>query len=387
MSQSPNLGGSRFHNYALYSITAAAAIGYGFILTLFGEFEKEFNISESRLGLIAAIGFLSGFLAQIGLARYADRGYSSLMIKLGMLISVFAAFGMIFSDSFWQFFIGRFALGLGAALITPAVRRIVISKSAENVGANLGFLASVELGGFTLGPVFSAVLADVFNIRAPFIALTIIYGIFFVISTLVKVSSDAAPTTSSKRVLRDLIKIPGVQAGVWMIVALFATIGAFEASWALYLEDKGAPTWLIGVGISLFGLPLIFLAPFGGRIAQRRGPIRVMTYSVLAAAACTVSYGFLPWVALLLIVSFIHGTFDAITYPATQVAVAMSSPKESIAAGQGLLSAVGLFVAGTMAGIGGAFYEWGGPKLLYASTTAIMLVVVVLARWSQARQV
>lgn len=376
---------SKYFYYSLYSITGASATGYGFILTLFAELKEEFGFSETEVGLIGAIGFLSGFFAQITFARYADRGHSAVMIRIGMALSGGAAFWMIFSDEFWEFFAARFFLGMAAALITPGIRRIMISRSVENMGNNLGTLASVELAGFAMGPVLSAFLAEWFGIDAPFIALASIYGAFFIFVNVIKLESQAA-TSTSKRVVRELLKIPRIQAGVLMTVALFATIGAFEVSWALYLDDLGSPTWLIGVGISLFGLPLIFLAPFGGRLAQRIGPIRAMTYSVIGAAVCTLSYGFIPLIALLLVVSVIHGAFDAVTYPAAQVAVAMASPQENIAAGQGLLSAVGLLTAGVIAAIGGVVYEWGGEKVLYSGTAVLMLVVVVLSRYFDSRQ-
>lgn len=384
---SENLGSekSKFSYYILYSITGAAAIGYGFVITLFAELKENFGFSDTELGLIAAIGFISGFLSQIGLARYADRGYSALMVKTGMAISVGASLWMSFADKFWQFFAARFFLGMAAALIAPAIRRIVIFRSSEKVGANLGFLASIELAGFTMGPVLSAFLADRFGLRVPFITLASIYCLFFVMANFVELKSEAAVAQSSKRALRQLMKIPGIQSGVLMTIALFATIGAFEVSWPLYLDEVGAQTWQIGVGISLFGLPLVFLAPFGGRLAQRLGSIRVMTYSVMGAAVCTLIYGFTPWLWVLLSISLIHGVFDAITYPSTQVGVAIASPPEHTAAGQGLLSAVGLLVAGTIAGIGGVLYDWKGAKLLYIVTVVIMVIAVSLARLVDSR--
>ena len=68
----------------------------------------------------------------------------------------------------------------------------------------------------------------------------------------------------------------------------------FEAIWALLLKDHGAETWPIGVTLSLFTVPMIFLAPIGGRVAQRRGPLHVVTVSLAVATVCTFAYGVLP---------------------------------------------------------------------------------------------
>ena len=84
-------------------------------------------------------------------------------------------------------------------------------------------------------------------------------------------------------------------------IAFYITIGMFEAVWALLLTDLGARKILISITLSLFTVPMIFLAPTGGRYAQRFGPLRVAGFSVLVAALCTLSYGFLPlWPVLVL---------------------------------------------------------------------------------------
>jgi DHA1 family multidrug resistance protein-like MFS transporter len=153
----------------------------------------------------------------------------------------------------------------------------------------------------------------------------------------------------------------------------------FEALWSLLLEDMGAETWLVGLTLSLFTVPMVILAPIGGRVAQRRGPMRIVTWSILAAAACTFSYGFLPLWALLG-VSALHAVADSFTLPGNQVAVAVSTRPEQIAAGQGLLGAVGLAVAGLTALVGGAVYDSAGREAVFAGTAAVMLVFLALAR-------
>src|SRR5690606_22443770 len=121
------------------------------------------------------------------------------------------------------------------------------------------------------------------------------------------------------------------------------------------------------------------LAPLGGRTAQRRGPMRVVTISILVATACTLSYGFLPlWVVIF--VSAVHAVADSFTMPGNQVAVALTTPPEQLAAGQGLLGAVGLAVAGLMALGGGAMYEAAGRDVAFTATAAFMLVFLGLAR-------
>jgi MFS family permease len=163
-------------------------------------------------------------------------------------------------------------------------------------------------------------------------------------------------------------------------VAFYVTVGMFEAVWAVLLHDQGAETWLIGVTLSLFTVPMIFLAPIGGRTAQRRGPLRVVTVSLTVATLCTFSYGVLPGLWLLLAASVVHAVADSFTMPGNQVAIAMSSPPEQMSAAQGLLGATGLATAGLTGLVAGWLYEEAGRLAVSTTTAAVMVVFLAAAR-------
>src|SRR6185312_6731691 len=162
-------------------------------------------------------------------------------------------------------------------------------------------------------------------------------------------------------------------------VAFYVTVGMFEAIWAVLLRDRGAETWLIGLTLSLFTLPMIFFAPIGGRTAQSRGPLRVVAVSLTVATICTFSYGVLPSLWMLLGVSIIHAVADSFTMPGNQVAAALASPPEQASSAQGLLGATGLAAAGLAGLIAGAVYEHAGRLAACGGTAAIMTIFLVIA--------
>jgi MFS family permease len=145
------------------------------------------------------------------------------------------------------------------------------------------------------------------------------------------------------------------------------------------LRDHGAETWLIGLTLSLFTVPMIFLAPIGGRVAQSRGPLRVVSISLSIAAVCTFSYGVLPSLWMLLAVSVVHAVADSFTMPSNQVAAALGSPPEHLSAAQGLLGATGLAAAGLTGLVAGAVYEEAGRLAICAGTAAVMVVFLTTA--------
>ena len=355
------------------------SIGYGSIYTLLAEIRDELGFSESQLGWVVGVGFFAGFVTQIGLARFADRGYSAVMVRTGVILAAIGMLNLIVADQLWQFIVSRAVLGFGSGMVGPAIRRIVISHDPTNIGENLGRQGAFDIGGFVIGPLLAAAGKELFNFRAPFVIMAAMYGAVLLLA--ITLDLDASPAPAQKRVLRGLLEQRSIRAALCASIAFYITIGMYEAVWALLLKDLGASTWLVGLTLSLFTVPMIFLAPFGGRTAQRLGPLRVASGTILIATLCTTSYGFVPlWIALF--ISLAHAVADSFTMPANQVAVAIASPPEHIASGQGLLGAVGVAVAGIVGVASGAAYDSFGRETLFAGTGAAMAVFLVLA-WLQ----
>src|SRR5438874_11496927 len=268
------------------------ALGYGSIYTLLADLRDRFGFTGTQLGLIVAAGFFAGFGAQLFLARYADRGHVAVMVRGGVVLAVLALLASAVATQFWAFVLARLFLGLGSGAVGPAIRRIVITRDPAHVGNNLGRLASFDVTGFVLGPLVAAVAAELFGIRAPFWLLAgVLLG---TLALTLRLDLSAGTVTTEHRAIRGLLTIPAMRATLSVAIAFYVTVGMFEAIWGVLLRDRGAETLLIGVTLSLFTVPMIFLAPIGGRAAQRLGPLRVVTVSLSIAAVCTLSYGVLP---------------------------------------------------------------------------------------------
>ena len=113
----------------LYAATAFEALGYGAIFALLAELQDAYHLPTYGLGLIAGSSFLAGLGAQVGLARYADRGHTRLLLRLGLAI---AAVGMLWfglASHLWEFVGARVLLGVGSGMFVPAARRVVVARS------------------------------------------------------------------------------------------------------------------------------------------------------------------------------------------------------------------------------------------------------------------
>ena len=55
--------------------------------------------------------------------------------------------------------------------------------------------------------------------------------------------------------------LPAVQSALCGAITFYLTIGMFEALWSVLLRDLGAETWLIGLTLSIFTIPMIVFDP------------------------------------------------------------------------------------------------------------------------------
>lgn len=357
-----------------FIVTGSLSMGYGSLFTLLAEFREKLGFSETELGFIIAVGFLAGFIAQVGLARFADRGYVRILVHGGVLIAILSMLSMAITDEIWQFTAARFFLGAGTGATGPAIRRILITREPANMGKNLGTMGAFDISGFVLGPVVAGVLAEFVNLRAPFIFMAGLYALIYF--WIFRLDLSAGQVAATKVPVRHLFRIRSLNSGMLAGAAFFTTIGVFETSWAVLLDDLGASTLVIALSIALFALPMIPLAPLGGKIAQQRGPMRVMPLSIMGAVACMIVYGYVEFLWVLIGISAAHAIFDAFTMPAGQLAVALSAPREQAAAAQGLFGALGLVIAGIAALVTGWVYENWGAEALFTGSSIIMVVAL-----------
>ena len=163
-------------------------------------------------------------------------------------------------------------------------------------------------------------------------------------------------------------------------VAVFFMIGTFDSLWALMRNDLNAPTWMANTGVTLFVLPMVVMAPYGGRFVQRVGPFRAGGFGMLFGAACMTLYGIIsvPW--LLMVVFLAHTLNDGMTVTSAGVSVGMVAPPERQAGAQGLLGGVQTLTGGIAASFAGVSYEFLGRTTTFAIAGLVMASLIGVAR-------
>jgi len=365
---------------ALFVAIAVKSSAYGVMFTMLDDYREQFGISEGALGFVIAIGFFTSFFAQLTIAPLADRGMSRRLIFVGLSLAIFGNFAMAFADALPELLAARFLSGIGLGCALPAMRRVIIVSDREHLGRNLGRVLSCEVGGFAAGPVISAFLVEPFGIPAPFIVIgTTLLAVTLVIFSM-PIPEVPAEDHPVERFAVDLLRDRAVTAGVLIGIAVFFMIGVFDSLWALMMNDLGAPTWMANTGVTLFVLPMVFMAPYGGRFVQRVGPFRAGGIGMLVGAVCMGLYGAIaaPW--LLMTVFLVHTLNDGLTVTGAGVAVGMVAPTERQAGAQGLLGGAQTLTGGVSASFAGLSYEILGRTVTFAIAAVVIASLITASR-------
>lgn len=346
------------------------------IFALLPQLQDRFGFSSSGLGIIAAAGFAMSFVVQLVVAPLADRGKPKLLLFGGAFAAVAGNLVCAGSNGLWMLVGARALTGVASGCFVPTARALVSALGEEGRSERLGRMASVEVGGFIVGPVVGGALVGPLGVRWPFV-------IFCLLAALAVVVVASAPLPSlearenSGRIAIDLLKQRPMVVAVLISMALGLPIGMYDALWARYLTDLGASPWLVGISLACYSIPFMLFAGVGGRLADRFGPRRTAIRAMILITPLTISYSLFenPWIPIL--VGICESMIQAAAMPASQSVVANASPPGRAAGGQGLVGATNVATMAVVALVSSWLYgEYGVRTTFVAVACAAALCAV-----------
>lgn len=363
--------------HLLRTASALGGMGYGVMFTMLDDYRNQYGISESKLGLIVGIGFVIGFISQIFFAPYADKGHAKQMVLIGIGLQIVGALLMAFGQAFAPLLIGRLLMGLGGGSAEPALRRVIILSDPTNMGHNLGLIVSAGVAGFTAGPIVSAITVDTFGLASPFLIVVALFSLVGLGLSRLHVEEANSESAPKERLAFDLLRIRPLAGAIVIGLALYFMIGTFDALWSVMMDDMSSPTWVANLGISLFALPMIFLAPRGGRLTQKYGPYKASIAGLTLGALAMASYGVLSSAYVMLGVGVLHGIIDGLTITGGSAAIALVAPKERLASAQGLYGGLQTLTGGIAAALAGWVYGVIGRATFVASALVMLMFIAI----------
>jgi predicted MFS family arabinose efflux permease len=239
------------------------------------------------------------------------------------------------------------------------------------------------MAGITVGPLLGSVLYDVGGFRLPFLAVALLLaGVLVAAAVTVPVAADppditGAPGVGSRR-------FAGVPFPLLVVVVLLGAAaqfpnGLYDALWSRLLTDRGASALLIGLSLTLFGAPFVVLAPLGGRLAERRGPLLSAAIALIVADGFMASYGFVPSPVVITLLGVGEACVQSVAIPGGYALVARIFPQGRAATGQGWFGGAGTAAAGVAAVTGAPLYALVGSGAVFAGGAVLSATLAVSA--------
>ena len=363
-------------------------LGFGALLPVLPLYFTQQGVDLALLGVVIAAWPAARLVGEPIFGWLADRTSRVPLMVIGLVATgVFSILPLVFTGPL-AFLVLRAGAGLSTSIYDPAARGYITDATPpERRGEAFGLYGAVQMGGLLIGPAIGALGAARFG----GISFVFVFGGIAACLAAVPIALRAresakrtgagsgplpeaieyrpeAPSTSRRAaadVAADLGPRPddGAPTRLWnrgLIAALlinaggFFAAGTYEVIWSLFLQHIGAGIDLIGLTFAMFGLPILLLSPYAGRLIDRRGALAFIIAGALLPAAMGLVYPLITNPLLAVPLILVEATGFAMLNPALYAVVAANSPPGRSSTAQGLFGAAGttgFIVASLVAGV------------------------------------
>ncbi|WP_456322024.1 MFS transporter [Palaeococcus sp. (in: euryarchaeotes)] len=241
-----------------------------------------FGATPLIVGTIASISSIVSLLLKPLGGFMGDRGRKFEMMMLGALLGALAGILYISSIMFHNlllFTIGRAIHGMASAFFYPASLSSAIDLAPPGrVGETLGWRGTMFSISQLIGPALGGFVADYLGFQSAFILTVLLSSVAFSL-VLIPYKKDRGMISEKheeKASYRALVDLIFISASLSLFFMAFAYSAMYTFLPALY-KVLGFGTSVFGVYASIMGGFSILTRVFGGREADRRGPIPVAT--------------------------------------------------------------------------------------------------------------
>ena len=404
-------------------------LGFGGLLPVLPLYFVDQGVDLATLGVVVAAWPAARLIGEPIFGWLADRTARVPLMVTGLLLAgVFTILPLVITGPV-AFIVLRAAVGLATSIFDPAARGYVTDATpADRRGEAFGLYGAAQMGGLLLGPAIGAIGADqfggfgfvfVFGGVAAMVAAIPIALLVRESGTRTHPAPSLDPTefppdspSIARRAAEDVagdivagrataadhqsVRDPAPSMRLLnrgLIAALVINVGGnyaagtYDVIWSLFLQGLGAGLGLIGLTFAMFGLPILILSPYAGRLVDRRGPFGFIVIGSVLPVCVGLLYPRLTDPNLAVPLILVEATGFALLNPALYAMVAANSPPGRSSTAQGIFGAAGTLgfvvsslVTGVLAGVNLVY-----PFYLFSAVLAGTLVLGLLIGRPQLR--
>jgi len=395
-------------------------VGFGGLLPILPIYFAEQGVDLATLGLVIAAWPAARLVSEPIFGWLADRTARVPLMVVGLVATgVFGALPLVWTGPV-AFLLLRAGAGLGAAIYDPAARGFLTDATPpDRRGEAFGLYGAAQMGGLLIGPTIGALGAERFGGIAFVFVFSAIAAIAAAVAIALRVheqgpahKAEASPSTDRLTMPPDSPYVEGRAAAALaadqrrtageatgevapsaqptrllnrgLIAAIILNVGGFygggtyEVIWSLFLRGLGADLALIGLTFAMFGLPVLVLSPYAGRLVDRRGSYTFIVIGMILPAVTGILYTLMWDPALAVPLILVEATGFAFLNPALYAVVAANSPPGRSSTAQGLFGAAGT-LGFIIASVTTGMLAEQSILLPFYTFSAVMIVTLVVA--------
>lgn len=361
----------------LFANSVITGFGVSLYLYLQPVYIAQLGATPAQIGLTLSLSGLIVTVLYIPLGLWADRRGRKPMIVGGWLLSGAATLGLALAPD-WRWFIPALTVYLLSNFAVPALQGYTAATSSpREVSRLFALLAVGNAAGSVTAPALGGWLGELLGLRAVY---AIAAGLFVLDGWLVlgRLSEQAVPPAAVRR--PPTLALLGNRAfgrEVLFILLLFVAVDVgqvlapqfLQEVRGLTLSELGALGSLGTLGIALLTLALSRLP------AERRTPLVIGQAAALAALGLWL---FAPWLPLIALGYFIHGS-NRVIRPLTASRLVATLGAENLSLGFGFYQTaqqLGLTLSPLLAGL---LYTQNPAWPLWAGLAGLSLTLLLTA--------
>ena len=166
-------------------VTFLVLLGLSMISPILPAYAESFQVSYTLVGFVVSSFAVTRMILDVPAGLLSSRFDKKKIMISGLVLLSTSSVAAGFAPDYITLVIARMIEGAGSALyVTTATVFLVQISGEEKKGQWMSMYMGMLLLGVIFGPTFGGILADTYNIRAPFFAYAIITGLA-IIPTLI----------------------------------------------------------------------------------------------------------------------------------------------------------------------------------------------------------